>query len=306
MTRVGIVGGGQLGRMLALAGHDLGIECTTLDPAPGSPAAASRRRSSARTTIRSGSPSSLGRRRRDLRVRERALSKRRGSRSGSGPVFPPPGGARGGPGSPRGEARCSAASAWRCPPCAAVDDARGDRRRAGRLGVPGRPQDPTLGYDGKGQAVIRDPLLGGGRMAVGGRGTVRRSSRWWRSTASSRSWPCAVVTGRPSPTRSSRTTTETASSGSRAPAPDLSARAAGGGRGHAAAVMDELGYVGVLAVELFQVGEQPARRTRWPRGCTTPATGRSRGPTTSQFENHLRAVTGLPLGPTDPLGVARW
>ena len=40
VTRVGIIGGGQLGRMLALAGHELGIECTTLDPTPASPAAA--------------------------------------------------------------------------------------------------------------------------------------------------------------------------------------------------------------------------------------------------------------------------
>ena len=32
MTRVGIVGGGQLGRMLALAGYPLGIQCVTLDP----------------------------------------------------------------------------------------------------------------------------------------------------------------------------------------------------------------------------------------------------------------------------------
>lgn len=33
MKRVGIVGGGQLARMLALAGHPLGIECDILDPA---------------------------------------------------------------------------------------------------------------------------------------------------------------------------------------------------------------------------------------------------------------------------------
>ena len=39
MTDVGIVGGGQLGRMLALAGHELGIGCVTLDPSAGSPAA---------------------------------------------------------------------------------------------------------------------------------------------------------------------------------------------------------------------------------------------------------------------------
>ena len=37
--RVAIVGGGQLGRMLALAGEPLGIACVTLDPAADSPAA---------------------------------------------------------------------------------------------------------------------------------------------------------------------------------------------------------------------------------------------------------------------------
>ena len=31
--RVGILGGGQLGRMMALAGYPLGIRCTVLDPA---------------------------------------------------------------------------------------------------------------------------------------------------------------------------------------------------------------------------------------------------------------------------------
>ena len=39
MTRVGIVGGGQLGLMLAEAGVGLGIECVTLDPTRGAPAA---------------------------------------------------------------------------------------------------------------------------------------------------------------------------------------------------------------------------------------------------------------------------
>ena len=31
---VGIIGGGQLARMLALAGHPLGIRCVFLDPSP--------------------------------------------------------------------------------------------------------------------------------------------------------------------------------------------------------------------------------------------------------------------------------
>jgi 5-(carboxyamino)imidazole ribonucleotide synthase len=34
VARVGILGGGQLGRMLALAGYPLGVECTLLDPGP--------------------------------------------------------------------------------------------------------------------------------------------------------------------------------------------------------------------------------------------------------------------------------
>src|SRR5690606_868663 len=35
--KVGIVGGGQLGRMLALAGYPLGIDCTLLDREPDCP-----------------------------------------------------------------------------------------------------------------------------------------------------------------------------------------------------------------------------------------------------------------------------
>ena len=37
--RVGIVGGGQLGRMLALAGYPLGIDCTLLDTSADAPGA---------------------------------------------------------------------------------------------------------------------------------------------------------------------------------------------------------------------------------------------------------------------------
>src|SRR5688572_16795273 len=38
MTTIGILGAGQLGRMLALAGYPLGLNFRFLDPAPGSPA----------------------------------------------------------------------------------------------------------------------------------------------------------------------------------------------------------------------------------------------------------------------------
>src|SRR3954463_13563492 len=38
MTTIGILGAGQLGRMLALAGYPLGLRFRFPDPAPGSPA----------------------------------------------------------------------------------------------------------------------------------------------------------------------------------------------------------------------------------------------------------------------------
>ncbi|MFM1896197.1 MAG: hypothetical protein RLZZ385_1271 [Pseudomonadota bacterium] len=60
-------------------------------------------------------------------------------------------------------------------------------------------------------------------------------------------------------------------------------------------------YVGVLAVECFQVGERILVNEMAPRvhnsGHWTLG-----GATTSQFENHLRAITGVALGDTDALG----
>jgi 5-(carboxyamino)imidazole ribonucleotide synthase len=38
IARIGIIGGGQLGRMMVLAAHRLGCTCVVLDPTPGSPA----------------------------------------------------------------------------------------------------------------------------------------------------------------------------------------------------------------------------------------------------------------------------
>ena len=37
MTTVGVLGGGQLGRMLALAGYPLGLQFRFLDPSPDAP-----------------------------------------------------------------------------------------------------------------------------------------------------------------------------------------------------------------------------------------------------------------------------
>jgi 5-(carboxyamino)imidazole ribonucleotide synthase len=64
------------------------------------------------------------------------------------------------------------------------------------------------------------------------------------------------------------------------------------------ALMEHLGYVGVLAVELFDVGGTLLANEFAPRVHNT-AHWTIDGAITSQFENHLRAILGLPLGSTE-------
>lgn len=63
------------------------------------------------------------------------------------------------------------------------------------------------------------------------------------------------------------------------------------------AVAKELKYVGVLALEFFQVGEQLLVNEIAPR-VHNSGHWTQQGADTCQFENHLRAVCGLPLGST--------
>ncbi len=63
----------------------------------------------------------------------------------------------------------------------------------------------------------------------------------------------------------------------------------------AAKILNELSYVGVLAVELFEAGGRLVANEMAPRvhnsGHATIDCS-----VTSQFENHIRAITGMPLG----------
>ncbi|WP_370492072.1 5-(carboxyamino)imidazole ribonucleotide synthase [Mycobacterium sp. pW045] len=86
-----------------------------------------------------------------------------------------------------------------------------------------------------------------------------------------------------------------------APAPELSEESAAAAQQLALRLADELGVVGVLAVELFETvdGEllvnelamRPHNSGHWTMD----------GAATSQFEQHLRAVLDYPLGATDPV-----
>ena len=67
---------------------------------------------------------------------------------------------------------------------------------------------------------------------------------------------------------------------------------------YAGRLLDELGYVGVLALELFDVGGKLLANEFAPRVHNT-GHWTIEGAATSQFENHLRAILGLPLGSTE-------
>ena len=66
---------------------------------------------------------------------------------------------------------------------------------------------------------------------------------------------------------------------------------------YATRLLDELDYVGVLALELFDVGGELLANELAPRVHNT-GHWTIEGAATSQFENHLRAILGLPLGST--------
>jgi 5-(carboxyamino)imidazole ribonucleotide synthase len=84
---------------------------------------------------------------------------------------------------------------------------------------------------------------------------------------------------------------------STAPAPDVTPGLQAMAERHALAVMERLGHVGVLAIELFAVGEELLGNEMAPR-VHNSGHWTIEGAATSQFENHLRAICGLELGST--------
>ncbi len=88
---------------------------------------------------------------------------------------------------------------------------------------------------------------------------------------------------------------------SRAPAPALDPELQAGAEAHARSVMTELDYVGVVAIELFQVGGELLGNEMAPR-VHNSGHWTIEGAVTSQFANHLRAITGRSLGSTRARG----
>lgn len=298
--RVGIVGAGQLGRMLALAGYPLGIACTLLDRSadmPGAQVAAS----------------VLG----DLGDRA-ALAKLAGSVDvvtleienvdvaalesieGTVPVFPPPAAVA------AAQDRLTEKTLFRELGIPTVEFVRVDGEHdldaaATALGWPIVLKTRRLGYDGRGQRVAesREALS----AAWGELGRAPSIAEAW--TPFERELSLIAVQG----ANGERAFYPLAENVHRdgilattvAPYadPDLQAQA----ERWLTAIMSRLEYRGVLTVEFFQTRSGLVANEMAPR-VHNSGHWTIEGAETSQFENHLRAVLGWPLGDTRARGHA--
>ena len=88
-----------------------------------------------------------------------------------------------------------------------------------------------------------------------------------------------------------------------APAPNLTASLQQEAENAARKLLKALGYVGVLCIEFFEVDGRLLANEMAPR-VHNSGHWTIEGAVTSQFENHLRAILGMPLGSTAAAGVS--
>ena len=290
--RVAVLGGGQLGRMLALEGIPLGHRFTFLEPASDPPAAA------AGTVIPAAydDPEALARIAGGADVVtyefENVPAASAAYLAGRLPVLPPP------------------------RALDATQDRLAEKRMFQHLGIPTAPfrrlETPAdldaalattglpaviktrrFGYDGKGQVVARSPAEAATALDTLGPGLIaERFIRFERELS------ILGVRGRDGD-RVSYPLTENHHRGgilraSYAPAPGITPALQAAAEDFAERIADQLDYVGVLAVELFQTKGRLLANEMAPR-VHNSGHWTLDGADISQFENHVRAVAGLPL-----------
>lgn len=178
---------------------------------------------------------------------------------------------------------------------AELDDA------ADKLGLPMVIKTRRLGYDGKGQFVVRESTdLDVAWGQLGGQALI--AEQWVPFDYEVSCIGVRNVDGEVAIYPLSRNVhVDGILRTSRSPVdePELAEKASA----YVHRLLDHLDYVGVLALELFVSGDQLLANEFAPR-VHNSGHWSIEGSETSQFENHLRAIMNLPLGPTASKGHA--
>ncbi|HEX6376879.1 MAG TPA: 5-(carboxyamino)imidazole ribonucleotide synthase [Allosphingosinicella sp.] len=295
-STIGIVGGGQLGRMLAIAAAQLGYRCHVYAPDEAPPAAEVAARFTRGAWDDEDGLAAFGR---SVDVAtyefENIAAAPLAALAAEAPLHPPPA-ALAIAQDRLSEKRFIAELGGRPPAYCAVDDRPGLDAALAAVGAPAVLKTRRFGYDGKGQARIMVAADSDEAWAaVHGAPSILEAFVPFEAEFSillcrgqdggTVVWPAPVNVHEGGVLRRSAVPADGLDA-QIAEAETLARRAA-----------DRLDYVGVLALEFFATADGPLFNEMAPR-VHNSGHWTIEGSVTSQFENHLRAICGLPLGAT--------
>lgn len=297
-STIGIIGGGQLGRMLALAAAPLGYRVHILDPDPDC---------CARAVCAAFTQADYDDRRALAAFADAVdVATYEFENVDAGPLeeiasriglFPPLAALR--IAQDRiAEKEFAAAHGGRTAPWARVDTRADLDAAIVQVGTPAILKTTRFGYDGKGQARLTSPADADAAWeSIGGNPAILEAM-----VAFDHEFSILVAHGQDgaSVTWDAPENVHVGgilSTSSVPPHPDIIAQVADA-KALAVRIADALDYVGVLAIEFFASADGPLFNEMAPR-VHNSGHGTIEGAVTSQFENHIRAICGLPLGLTD-------
>ncbi|MBV6670339.1 5-(carboxyamino)imidazole ribonucleotide synthase [Xanthomonas euvesicatoria pv. alangii] len=305
MSTVGILGGGQLARMLVLAGAPLGIRFAVFDPAVDAcagqvaPLQVGAFDDVATLAAFAGQVDVITF---DFENVPAASAQQLAAQV---PVFPSPAALA------VAQDRLSEKTLFRelgipVPEFAAIDDRVGLDAALARIGTPCVLKTRRFGYDGKGQFRIKTLADADAAWDALGAQAAHVGLIVEAFVPFQREVSVVAVRGRDGEFRAWPLTenwhVDGVLSASLAPA-SVEAALQASAESHARAVAEKLDYVGVFALELFVRDGELLANEMAPR-VHNSGHWTIEGAETSQFENHVRAVLGLPLGSTAMRGHA--
>jgi 5-(carboxyamino)imidazole ribonucleotide synthase len=299
---IGILGGGQLGYMLALAGYPLGLRFRFLDPSPEAPVG----RIAPRVTGDFSDRAALEKFAHGLEVvtyefenvpvdAVHFLAKKVS-------VFPPPGALEAAQDRLR-EKQLFEKLSIATTEFASVPASSDLDLALKKVGLPAVLKTRRMGYDGKGQWLLRTQE--DVRMAKDGLPRLPFIAE--RLVPFTRELSVLSVRGKAGETAFYPLVENHHRNGilrlSLAPAPGVGPEIQKAAEDAARKVLESLQYVGVLAIEFFECDGKLLANEMAPR-VHNSGHWTIEGAVTSQFENHLRAINGFPLGSTTPIGAS--